>query len=143
MPVICVTELKSTCPIVLNKYHMSFVPAVLVTAGIAVLSLTESTHMPSVSVNDKLVHGVMYAVLAVAWLVPIGLRTRLRVRTYLYVCVGATLYGLLMEVLQRFCTMTRSGNMADLLADFIGAITGVALVAMLKWLNAKKMVNGK
>lgn len=130
MPVICVMELKSTCPIVLDKYHMSFVPAVLVTAGIAVLSLTESTHMPSVSVNDKLVHGVMYAALAAAWLMPIVLRARLRVRTYLYVCIGATLYGALMEALQRFCTMTRSGDMADLLADFIGAFIGVIIVAL-------------
>ena len=110
---------------------MSFVPAVLVTAGIAVLSLTESTHMPSVSVNDKVVHGVMYAVLAAAWLVPMVLRARLRVRTYLYVCVGATLYGALMEALQRYCTLTRSGDMADLIADFIGALIGVALVAMI------------
>ena len=137
MPVICVTELKCTCPIVLNKYHMSFVPAVLVTVGIAVLSLTESTHMPSVSVNDKVVHGFMYAALAAAWLMPMALRFRPRVRTYLYVCVGATMYGALMEALQRYCTLTRSGDMADLLADFIGALIGVALVAMLKWLNGK------
>lgn len=125
---ICVTELKSTCPIVLNKYHMSFVPAVLVTAGIAILSLTESTHMPSVSVNDKAMHGLMYAVLAAAWLVPMVLRARLRVRTYLYVCVGATLYGALMEALQRFCTLTRSGDVADLVADFVGAVIGVGIV---------------
>ena len=137
MPVICVTELKFTCPIVLNKYHMSYVPAVLVTAGIAVLSLTESTHMPSVSVNDKLVHGVMYAVLAAAWLIPMMLRTRLRVRTYLYVCVGATLYGALMEALQRYCTLTRSGDMADLVADFVGAVIGVSIIAMLKIVNCK------
>ena len=110
---------------------MSFVPAVLVTVGIAVLSLTESTHMPSVSVNDKVVHGFMYAALAAAWLMPMALRGRLRVRTYLYVCVGATLYGALMEALQRYCTLTRSGDMADLLADFIGALIGVALVAMI------------
>ena len=107
---------------------MSFVPAVLVTSGIVVLSLTESTHMPSVSVNDKLVHGLMYAVLAVAWLIPMMLRTRLRVLTYLYVCVGTTLYGALMEALQRYCTLTRSGDMADLLAEFIGAVVGIIIV---------------
>ena len=107
---------------------MSLVPAVLVTAGIAVLSLTESTHMPSVSVDDKVVHGVMYTALAAAWLIP--LRAYPRVRTYLYVCVGATLYGALMEALQRFCTLTRSGDMADLLADFIGAVIGVIIVVL-------------
>ena len=126
---ICVTELKYICPIARKLSYMSLVPAVLVTAGIAVLSLTESTHMPAVALNDKVMHGVMYAVLAVAWLIP--LRAYPRVRTYLYVCVGATLYGALMEALQRFCTMTRSGDMADLIADFIGALIGVALVAMI------------
>jgi VanZ family protein len=116
---------------------MTFVPAVLITVGIAVLSLMESTHMPSVSVSDKILHGVMYALLASAWLIPVLLRVPSRVRTYLYVCVGVTMYGALIEVLQRFCTLTRSGDMADLLADFIGALLGVAGVAMLKWLNNK------
>ena len=86
--------------------------------------------MPSVSVNDKVVHGLMYAVLAAAWLVPMMLRARPRVRTYLYVCVGATLYGALMEVLQHYCTLTRSGDMADLVADFIGAAAGVSMVVL-------------
>lgn len=128
MPVICVTELKYICPIARKLSYMSLVPAVLVTAGIAVLSLTESTHMPSVSINDKAMHGFMYAALAASWLIP--LRAYPRVRTYLYVCVGATLYGALMEALQRFCTLTRSGDMADLLADFIGAVVGVIIVVL-------------
>ena len=134
MPAICVTELKYTSPIAPLKSYMVYLPAVLVTAGIAMLSLTESTHMPSVSVNDKLIHGLMYGVLAVTWLIPL-LRTYPHVRTYLYVCVGATMYGALMETLQRFCTLTRSGEIADLLADFIGVAIGIGIVALLKWLN--------
>ena len=134
MRAICVMELKYTSPIAPLKSYMVYLPAVLVTAGIAMLSLTESTHMPSVSVNDKLIHGLMYGVLAVTWLIPL-LRTDPHVRTYLYVCVGATMYGALMETLQRFCTLTRSGEIADLLADFIGVAIGIGIVALLKWLN--------
>lgn len=132
MPVICVTELRCTCPIALNKFHMSFVPAVLVTVGIAVLSLTESTQIPSVSLNDKVVHACMYFVLAVAWMVPMALKRTQTTSNYfksaVWVCLCATVYGALMEVLQRFCTLTRSGEMADLYADFIGAVAGVAVV---------------
>ena len=136
MRAICVTESKYICLIAPLKYYMAYLPAVLVTAGIAILSLTESSHMPSVSANDKLIHGLLYGVLAVTWLIPL-LRTCPHVRTYLYVCVGATMYGALMEALQRFCTLTRSGEIADLLADFIGVSIGIGIVALLRILNLK------
>jgi VanZ family protein len=61
----------------------------------------------------------------------------MRVRTYLYVCALATSYGALMEILQRYCTLTRSGEMADLYADAIGAIIGVIIVAILSIINRK------
>ena len=107
-----------------------FLPAVLLTAGIAVLSLTESNHIPSVQMSDKIVHGLMYALLAVAWLAPLLRISRTRVIPYICVVFSVTVYGALMEILQRFCTLTRSGEMADLLADFLGALLGVILVAL-------------
>jgi VanZ family protein len=109
---------------------MMFLPAVLLTAGIAVLSLTESNHMPSVQMSDKIVHGLMYALLAVAWLAPLLRISRTRVIPYICVVFSVTVYGALLEILQRFCTLTRSGEMADLLADFLGALVGVILVAL-------------
>lgn len=109
---------------------MMFLPAVLLTAGIAVLSLTESNHMPSVQMSDKIVHGLMYALLALAWLAPLLRISRTRVIPYICVVFSVTVYGALMEILQRFCTLTRSGEMADLLADFLGALLGVILVAL-------------
>ena len=115
-----VTELKYTCPIVLNRSHMAFLPAVLLTVGIAIMSLTESTHMPSVSLNDKAMHGLFYTLLAVLWMIP--------VRRPVWVCVGVTVYGALLELLQHYCTLTRSGEWLDVLADFIGAIIGVLIV---------------
>jgi VanZ family protein len=56
---------------------------------------------------------------------------------YVYVWLSVTAYGALMEILQHFCTVTRSGEMADLYADMIGALAGVALVAMFKIINRK------
>jgi len=109
---------------------MTFLPAVVVTVGIAVLSLTEAAHMPSVQMSDKIAHGLMYAVLAAAWLWPLLRSSHARVIPYISVVAAVTAYGALMEILQRFCTLTRTGTMDDLLADFLGALAGTALVAL-------------
>lgn len=126
---ICVTVLKSICPIAKPNSHIEFIPAVLTAIVIAVLSLMENPEMPqAITVSDKLAHGVLYAVLAISMMAGVRRDARMRVRTYLYVCALATSYGALMEILQRFCTMTRSGEMADLYADAIGALGGVVIV---------------
>ena len=128
MPEICVTDKKFTSPIATDKSYMAFMPAVIVAAGIAFLSLTEAGNMPSFQLNDKLVHGVMYLVLALACMGGCAYLKRTRAVFYILVCAVTTLYGGAMEVLQDLCTVTRSADIMDLLADFIGALTGVLLV---------------
>ena len=131
MPVICVTVLKSICPIAKPNSHIEFIPAVLTAIVIAIASLWENPQMPqAITVSDKLVHGVLYAMLAISMIAAVGRDARTRVLPYIYTCVIATSYGALMEILQRFCTLTRSGEMADLYADAIGAIIGVLLVGI-------------
>lgn len=107
---------------------MAFMPAVIVAAGIAVLSLTEANQIPSVHVNDKLMHGVMYLFLAGALMGAFVYIGRTRTSYYLLTCALATLYGAMMELLQRFCTLTRSGDITDLLADFLGTLVGICIV---------------
>jgi len=107
---------------------MVYLPAVLVAAGIAVLSLLEQSHAPSVPVSDKWSHGIAYLVLAMSLILPLLYRDHRSWRAYLWTVIACTAYGLLMEALQRFCTLTRSGEMADLVADFLGALLGVILV---------------
>lgn len=115
----------------LRNQVIRYIPAFLIAVGIAVLSLWEQPQEPpAFAINDKLVHGVLYAMLAISMIAAVGRDARTRVRTYLYVCALATSYGALMEILQRFCTLTRSGEMADLYADAIGAIIGVLLVGI-------------
>ena len=131
MPVICVTVLKSICPIAKPNSHIEFIPAVLTAIVIAIASLWEQPQEPpAFTINDKLVHGVLYAMLAISMIAAVGRDARTRVLPYIYTCVIATSYGALMEILQRFCTLTRSGEMADLYADAIGAIIGVLLVGI-------------
>lgn len=135
---ICVTVLKSICPIAKPNSHIEFIPAVLTAIVIAIASLWENPQMPqAITVSDKLAHGVLYAVLAISMMVAVDSSARTRVLPYIYVCALATAYGALMEILQRFCTLTRSGEMADLYADAIGAIIGVAVIAILSIINHK------
>ena len=130
MPAICVTEPKSTSLIASNKSYMAYMPAVLVAAGIAVLSLVEKAHAPAMPMGDKWSHGIAYCVLSLCLMAALWFNSRTRWHWWLTAVLSCTAYGLLMEVLQRFCTLTRSGEMADLLADFLGALVGVAMVAI-------------
>ena len=120
---ICVTEPKFTYPIVRNRSYMNYIPAVCITVGIAIMSLTESSYMPSVSLNDKVIHALLYAVLAAAWW--------LAIKRPVWIIVGVTLYGALLELLQHYCTLTRSGEWLDLLADFVGAT--IAIILAILW----------
>lgn len=129
MPVTCVTELKYISPIVNKKSYMAFLPAVLVAAGIAILSLWENPRVPeSMAVNDKLMHLLMYAVLALSLMAAFVSIRRTSLFVYSSVWGLVTAYGALLEILQRFCTLSRSGEMADLYADALGALIGILLV---------------
>ena len=85
--------------------------------------------MPAVSVSDKLMHGVMYLLLAVSWMIPVC--------RPVWVCLAVTLYGALLELLQYACTLTRSGEWLDLFADFLGALLGVLLMILFQRLHEK------
>ena len=127
-------EQKSTSLTVSKKALLAYLPAVLMTIGVAVLSLWERPYLPPpvLSLGDKVLHGLLYTVLAVAWAIPIF---KLQIANHksqiirsITVWFGVTAYGILMEILQRYCTQTRSGEVADVYADAIGALVGVAVV---------------
>lgn len=110
---------------------LDLIPAVILTVGIAIVSLWENPVMPPMmSAKDKLIHGFMYFLLAELWMIPVRRRFPVRILPYIYVWASVVSYGALMEVLQRFCTLTRSGEIADMYANAIGALIGVAFVAV-------------
>lgn len=131
MPETCATESKYTCLNVVRNSYLAYLPAVLLTVAIAVVSLIEAPQIPvSVSMSDKVIHGIMYVFLGVSWMVPVSRKHPLSVLGYSSVCLAVTAFGGLMEILQRFCTLTRSGEMADLYADFLGALVGVLIIGI-------------
>lgn len=110
---------------------MAYMPAVLVAAGIAVLSLWENPQLPKeVAGRDGVLHGLMYCALALSLMAPVSKRWPSRALPYVYVWLASTAYGALMEVLQRYCTLTRTGAMDDIYANLTGALLGVLLIAV-------------
>ena len=121
---------------------MAFMPAVILTAGIAVISLWENPQVPrELATSDKLMHGLMYTFLAIAWMAAIAksqiINLKSQIKYSVIVCLSITVFGALLELLQHYCTVTRSGEMMDILADFIGALIGVLLIALWKIRSTK------
>ena len=113
---------------------LSYLPAALVAAGIAVVSLIETNHIPAVAVNDKLIHALMYAVLAMTLMIPYLSGRITHWSLYLNAWVIASLYGALMEWLQPICTQTRVTDYADALANMVGAIIGLLVLALCRYI---------
>jgi VanZ family protein len=115
-------------------HFASWLPAVIIAAGIFVLSSTPGERFPSVNIwgADKLVHGVLYGTLSVALAVPLSrLRpTNQTVRWVLVACFISVLYGVLDECNQAFIPF-RCPSAADVIADGVGAFCGCLL--FVKW----------
>jgi len=83
---------------------------------------------------DKLVHLLVYAVLGVLFLIPLsgGRWSRVTLMTSTVAVILSLLYGISDEVHQSFIP-DRSPDVIDILADTLGASTGVALVLVLRF----------
>ena len=132
MPAICVTEPKYIFPIAPNKLHITFLPSVIVAAGITWLSLIRDVPVVmrvDIPLADKWGHMIAYMILALC-LAGDSYRARLSARTiYLLALLLPLAYGGLMEWMQLYCP-PRSCELLDWIADGIGTIAGVALFAL-------------
>ena len=103
---------------------------------IGLLTLTPGNDLPrwpwAAAIHlDKIVHFVLFGVLA--WLLAgvfIFRNGMDRKRAVVLSVLAAVVYGGLIELLQGWMEMGRSAEWADLLADALGAVVAVGLVAM-------------
>ena len=126
------------------KRFVNYLPTLLVGLLIAYLSLLREMPMQlprwDIPYPDKIVHAVLYAVLAAVMTVDMQRgRTKVLLGALLPIVV-ASLYGGLLEILQEYCFPPRTGEWWDWVADIAGAITG-GLVSFLilyrRWKIAK------
>jgi VanZ family protein len=78
---------------------------------------------------DKIVHGIIYSILSfLLFLLFIEVRPKSKLKNILYVFLLASAYGLLMEILQlAIRSVSRSFEAADIMANVLGALFGIAL----------------
>jgi VanZ family protein len=105
------------------------------------LSLTPffpETPLDGVQFIDKWTHLVMYGgTTSVIWWEYLRLHQRVNWhRVLLLAVVGMVLLGGLMELLQAYCTTTRSGEWLDFWADSVGVLLGNALGATIYGLKS-------
>ncbi|MBR1426725.1 MAG: VanZ family protein [Paludibacteraceae bacterium] len=97
------------------------------------LSLSTSpvpmVRLPLFAHADKVVHGLMYMVLAAVFCYDLGKRPASHgpVR-HLWAWLLPTLYGGALELLQQYCFPPRTGDWLDWAADAAGAIAGCYLL---------------
>jgi VanZ family protein len=120
-----------------RKYPFSFLCILL----IWVLSLTPffpETPFDDVQFIDKWTHLVMYGgTCSVIWFeYLLHHRTIDWGKILLLSVVGMTLLGGLMELLQAYCTTTRSGEWFDFWADSLGVLLGNAVGLLMKSLRS-------
>lgn len=107
---------------------LAYLPAVFIAAGIAILSLSEQApQLLPPSASDKLLHGLAYCVLAFSLVFAFVFRRTSLIRHYAYSFLLTIAYGALIELLQYWCTSTRTAEWGDFLADVVGALVGILI----------------
>ena len=123
------------------KFHYPL--SVLCIALIGVLSLTPffpETPLDDVAFIDKWTHLVMYGgTCSVIWWEYLRSHRRIdRLRLLLWAVAGMVMLGGLMELMQAYCTTTRSGEWLDFWADSLGVLVGTAIGLLMNVLHFKR-----
>ena len=121
-----------------RKYPLSLLCILL----IWVLSLTPffpETPLDDVQFIDKWTHLVMYGgTCSVIWWEYLRSHNSIEWRkVVLLAIVGMILLGGLMEILQAYCTTTRSGEWLDFWADSMGVLLGTLIGLLMKTIMRK------
>lgn len=107
--------------------------AIFWTAAITWLSLISFDSVPSVSISipgkDKVVHFVFYFVFVVLWSKALNSGEK---KQHLVLLLVAITYGIIIEAFQDIFTLTRTAEFLDVVANSIGAISGIAFLRVKK-----------
>lgn len=114
-----------------SAYLTRTVPLVVVFVISLVMLFSPASTVPTdPPVSDKVVHGLLFAALAAA-----SLLARIPWWTTILWLAG---YAVISEVLQAALPIGRSGDLADVLADLIGAAVATAIgAAWLVWRSSR------
>lgn len=117
-----------------HKYFYLWL-AELWTVVIAVLCLESSKKLPSIGIKsaDKYVHFTFYFIFTLLWflyLIKKDILTKRINQILIKVFVAALLYGIFIEIAQSLFTVSRKGDVLDVLANTTGSIFAVILIGI-------------
>lgn len=109
-----------------------FTPSIFWLLLILFFSLMPGREIPDAGPEgiDKIIHGFMYAVLALLFTIALYKQFIFSYRRYkikFYAVALAFAYGLSMEIFQRFLCSSRSFEVLDVLANGVGCLLGVLI----------------
>jgi len=108
----------------LRRYPLSCLCLVLIFV-LSFVPFFPETPLDGVAFIDKWTHLVMYGgTTAVVWWEYVHSHSRISYRSLMLAVAGMILLGVLVELLQAYCTTTRSGEWLDFLADSVGVGLG-------------------
>lgn len=122
--------LKAT---VLKKLLNSFWPALFWSAIVIFLlsipgsDLPEESSFLSIPHFDKWVHLGIFALFVILWCWALSLNKNRRnlARSFIWITLGAIVFGYLMELVQKYLVPNRDYDLWDVVADSAGAIIGL------------------
>ncbi len=112
------------------KVRVILLIAVSATLSILFLSLIRLDNLPELEVKemDKYYHSFAYFVLTLSWIAYFKTRNKtLKINILFYIVLGLTIFGIVIEILQRALTDYRLLDHQDMIANLIGIILGTIL----------------
>jgi VanZ family protein len=106
------------------------------TVVVAYFCLAPASDIPSVSIPnlDKLAHSFFHFVFTILWF--LFFKKQVKKKNQAKLLVGAVFFSLFfgigMEILQSRLTVTRNGDLLDVLANFTGALLALVFVLVAK-----------
>ena len=125
--------------LVLKSY--SLITTILYSLALAVISLVKFRDIPDYipSFSDKVLHFLMYGILAFLWIITFTHKFKLK-RIYAIVWAGiiAVIFGIIIEVLQGTVTNTRVTDQNDIIANTLGVILVILIIVIKDRIVVKK-----
>lgn len=120
--------------------QLLFPAAILCTASILVLSISDIGSLPKlkISYEDKLYHFVAYFVLNSIWLIALLKKNGYQLKNILLTSLSIVVFGIIIEVIQGSLTDSRVFDILDILANSIAVVVSFVCFMLVKKSFLKK-----
>ncbi|AFU68967.1 hypothetical protein P700755_002177 [Psychroflexus torquis ATCC 700755] len=114
--------------------------AILCTASILVLSISDISSLPKlqISYEDKFYHFVAYFVLNSIWLIALFKKNEYQLKKLLSISFSIIVFGIIIEVIQGSVTDSRAFDIFDILANSIAVVVSFFCFMLVKKSFLKK-----